>query len=437
MRTTLKMDKNLTIYCLSISGGCFVNQLGLLQEVYEARIYANGGKITGKKSYAPDICFGASGGNVAAYVGLAADWSSQGIFRVSRLLEHKYFARKWVPEQLALIPNLLIGLFKGSIYQAGYGAKELFERIFTEESIQRVEIWTGVYNSDLKQAQFFCNRSREKSLVNDVFFNEEQFRFDSLPLKFTNGNIEELARVSIASASIPIVVPNQQIDNFMYADGGVMYASPLSVFATEIERIVRNDHYTQQLGSIVYKHGDFIRILNDTNRCTYTISRNGRWLPSSFYLSPCSTNCYSSKREKKRINVEMRNLRLFYFMPYQPDRTVLDKCCNKKNDMEREMELIDQLLHVNLLRDREAGIELLKRLDNDIEYSSFPEMNTKKLGKLLKHLNSYKHYVICLYVHGRPSINLTNFTPDDVEDAIISCRKGYGVEVWAAGYMEF
>ena len=214
------MSEDFFVYCLPISGGAFVAQLGLLQEVFEARKTINGGFVSGKKTYAPDLVFAASGGNVASYIALASNWSTEGIYRYARQLDPKCFTQKWVPNELSVVPNIVIGLFKGSLYKKGYGAGCLFKRIFSEETVSDIEIWTGTYNNDLKHAQFFCNKKQTQSYINEAFFNEEQYFYDSLPLKFMNGNIELIAEVAIASASIPLVVPHQKIDNTMYADGG-------------------------------------------------------------------------------------------------------------------------------------------------------------------------------------------------------------------------
>jgi len=224
------MDSTLDVYCLPISGGGFVAQLGLLCEIYEAKKIANGNIVFGSKTYCPDLVFAASGGNVASYIALAGNWSTDGIIRCSQQIDPHSFTRKWVPNELSIIPNIVVGIFKSSLYNKGYGAGYLFKKLFTEKSISQTEIWTGTYNSDKKAAQFFCNKSQEESLVNESFFNEEQSMYDSLSLKFMNSNIELIAEVSIASASIPLIVPGQKIGNSMYADGGCSYSSPLSVF---------------------------------------------------------------------------------------------------------------------------------------------------------------------------------------------------------------
>ena len=51
---------------------------------------------------------------------------------------------------------------------------------------------------------------------------------------FSSGNIESIANSTIASASIPTVVPPQIIDGEYYVDGGVGGAPPLTIMQESI-----------------------------------------------------------------------------------------------------------------------------------------------------------------------------------------------------------
>ena len=63
-----------------------------------------------------------------------------------------------------------------------------------------------------------------------------------MPVKYLNGDLERTAIACMASASIPIVVSKQKLDGCKYADGGTMYASPTTVMASEIYRLVMGDN---------------------------------------------------------------------------------------------------------------------------------------------------------------------------------------------------
>jgi len=408
---------DLWIYTLPVSGGGFVTQLGLLCELYEARKICNNGKCKGRKSYAPDLVLAASGGNVSSYLALSGDWSTPGIYRGVYQLDPKAFTRKWVPRELSIVPNIAIGVCKGSLYRKGYGACDLFTSLFTPKSVSSTEIWTGTYNNDLKSAQFFCNKRRDNSMINEVFFNEEQFLFDSLKLQFMNENIELISKVTIASASIPLIVPNQVISGTSYADGGCMYPSPLPVFINEIVRIVLNDTSLPRTSKLYYKKNEvkeeILNVWQDER--TFTVNIDGSY-EKEIYNSPV----FIGNKNKSK------NLRLVYFMPYQADRI----CLKKQTDFEKETDVISQILHAAMLRDRNTAIDILYRLCSSVSYTFFPEMTTRKLAALLKKLSCFKHYVLCLSPHGHPHIALTHFTPNEIMEKIEQTRHGYSVSIW-------
>jgi hypothetical protein len=402
------MNNDFWVYVAPISGSCFPSQLALLSEVYEARKIANGNRLSGRKSYMPDLCLGSSGGNITLYLGLAGNWNTEGICRCAKDIDPRCFTKPWVPEALKIIPNVLIGISKGSLYDSGYGAKSIFDKFFTEESIIDVEIWTGTYNSEARCAQFFCNRSQSDSLINEVFFNEEQYLYDSLPLKFMNGDISLISKVSVASASIPMIVPTQKIQNNAYADGGVIFSSPISVFASELYRIISHDITISSSTKIYYK-----------DQKVYEESYKNWQKENIFHLSTYGVCIVQDVLIPK-------NLRMIYFMPYQTDRIFL----KKETVLEKDIETIDQLIHTNMIQDRNIAINLIYRLSTEVSTQSFSEMTTTRLGNLILHLSKYKHYLIIIYPHGNPSIDLINFTPEDVLYHIEKVKCGYGIHLF-------
>jgi len=58
-------------------------------------------------------------------------------------------------------------------------------------------------------------------------------------LVFLSGDVEKISKVSVASASIPSIVPAQLIDQYHYSDGGICGASPLTTMSDVIEATVR------------------------------------------------------------------------------------------------------------------------------------------------------------------------------------------------------
>ena len=312
-------DNDFWVFSLPISGGSLCCQLAFLCEIYEARKILNGGKLSGKKSYYPNLCLGGSGGSVSSYIGLAGGFTTDGIIRCAKNLDPRSFSKPWIPKQLSVIPNIAIAVFKGSVYNNGYGARPLFQRLFSEKSISEVEIWNSAFNEDKKSNQFFCNRYQKDSVINQCYFNEEQFLFDSLKLKYMNEDIDLIADVAIASASIPLVVPNQRINKELYADAGVALPSPLTVFANEIYRIVTNQNSNLRLVYFFPYQSDRLNLKKETvleqdidtiNQILHFSMLKDRNTSLTILnrLSKCISHKYYPEMNTKKLSEVMRKL---------------------------------------------------------------------------------------------------------------------------------
>lgn len=389
-----RKDKDKYIYVMPVAGGAIVNHMAFLAEVYDARVQVNNGKRQGYFSYAPHIVLGSSAGNVAAFMGQASDWQTENMERNVKLMNSSLFMTKWVPKSLSLIPDIPFALMKGSLYNKGCGAKEMFDTLFTSEKIQRSEMWLGTYDIESKKAQFFCNRSQATAEISDSFFNEEQPLYNAMPLIFTDGDVEMLCNVSLASATIPATVPPQEINGHFYADGGVMYASPLSVLHKEIARII-------------------------TGKERVPISR-------SFNVEKDTINNIEITYQSEHV-IEEKNLRMFYFFPYQPNGLIYDSD-NKDLGIRS---YLDSILNVAMIQDRNTAIELLNFISPEgLETETYMKMNTNELTKILKFLNKRKHYVICLFPHLNPSIPISHINGTAMLNAMNHTRHNYGCQIW-------
>ena len=236
------MSKKLKIYVAPVSGGSFPIQLAYLCELYEAtKMYKK--KLKGYEDYAPNLVFASSGGNVASYIGLAADWSPSGIEWIASNLESEIFVTSWS----RYLPSILVAPFTGSVFRPGYGTQYIFKSIFTDVSIQRSEIWTGVYDPTRDKGKFFCNKGEDNAIIK-LKEADKTIKINSL-LKptYLNGNVEEIAEATTASASIPFITQEQKIEINSYADGGTIYSSPFSSMTTQIRDLIRKDHNRLQL----------------------------------------------------------------------------------------------------------------------------------------------------------------------------------------------
>ena len=209
------------VIALPVSGGGFVVQLAILQYICQVKI-------------SPDLILASSGGNVAAYIAMAADWKWSGIERISNQLNQELFVRQWSTFGSL---SFMFGYFKGDLYKQGIGINKFLSNNITQKEITKYEIWTGTYNKKHQRGRLFCNKSQS---ILDITCIDQDLTQHMKP-KFMKGNIKTIAKVSIASASIPAIVPGQVIKGEEYIDGGLSTASPLTVMQDPILKYVNEN----------------------------------------------------------------------------------------------------------------------------------------------------------------------------------------------------
>ena len=219
------------VFALPASGGGFVSQLAIIQHLCES-------------GFIPDLVLSSSGGNVAAYVAAAANWKWPGIERVARELSQDLFVQPW--NSVSSLARI-IGYFKGDVYNKGSGVDDFLCKYFTPSTITKYEIWTGTYNKNRQQARLFCNRSKENSIVDTTCIDRDLTQ--SMEFIFADGDIELIGKASVASASIPVIVPAQKILGEDYVDGAVAGASPLTIMH---EPILKHTRETDSPLHIIY-----------------------------------------------------------------------------------------------------------------------------------------------------------------------------------------
>lgn len=399
------------IYVAPVSGGNFPVQLAFVEEISIARKQLNDHKKT-KRDCAPDLSLVSSGGNIPIVAGMGGNWEPNGIRRNIANLNSTLFAQKWVPNNIKMIPEIFVAAIKGSMFRGGTGVESYIAEIFTEQTIKRNEIWMGTYDEENCKAQFSTNMGRGETIINPNFFIHEEFMYDTLPLNFFNGNLQDIANNIIGSTSIPGIVPKKEIKGIEYSDGGTMYSSPLTVFANEIVRIIENSEFTLPSHEIVETESAYILqdVIENKDAEVYTINSAQEW------------NLASNKIEAKP-----RRMRLFYLMSYQSNIFL------KSSDggLDQVVGAIHQLILVNCLEDRAAAINIIKRISkNPVIFSEHYNMNSDKLAKLLIFLDQFTHYVISLEPLGSPSISITNFNSADVNRVMDSVKENYTVHLW-------
>lgn len=211
------------ILVLPVSGGYFVSQCAAIQRLCETY-------------YKPDVCMASSGGNVSAYIAAAAEWQYPCIKRVAEDLNNGIFSKPWFP--ISFISSIC-GFFKGQMFNHGSGVEGFFREYFNESNVKNSEIWTGAYNDDLDKISLFCNRGPEDSVFSRLDFDETLTQ--TLPPVYADGDIALISKASLASASIPTVVPPTIIDGHNYVDGAIFSASPLGIMQASLMKKVRKN----------------------------------------------------------------------------------------------------------------------------------------------------------------------------------------------------
>ena len=121
------MNEPLRVYVLPVSGGALVAQLALIKELSAAILLFD-------INHEPHLVMCSSGGNVSAYIGMAANWNPISIDRISSMVESEMLIMNWWPKHLDFLPTALIGVFAGSIYRQGYGVSKMYENLFNNKN---------------------------------------------------------------------------------------------------------------------------------------------------------------------------------------------------------------------------------------------------------------------------------------------------------------
>lgn len=354
------------IYILPISGGEFPAQLGLLSQLYYAHLSLNNG-LYSSDSYQPDICCGASGGNICSYIGLAADWNPDRIKAICKEIDPKMFIRNWWSGPLEFLPSMLLGITKQAIYRSGYGPLSLFETLFTPTTIQNSEILTLTFNETDKIPQIFSNRGLDNS-----FFKPDMFTYKTIlgynidNISYADGDINKISEITVASYTIPLITQLKQIDGKNYGDGGISYASPFTPM-----RFVIGDNYTPSDTSKLQMTYFCSFNMNDPNLDT-----------SSFYgTGSAFTNS------------------------------------------------LEQMLRTSILEDRWLGWQLLQMYGLKLDFEQGTDLDSKELGQILGRIQNKSYYLI-LYPKKAPHIDILNFNSKDILRVIDEASVDFCYFLW-------
>lgn len=373
-------NKILEVYALPVSGGGFPAQLQeIIYYTTQKKIATDTSSEEGNYlEYTPDLCLSSSGGNVSTYVGLSGNWTDGGIKRVVKTMNPDMFAQTWWPRPMGFLPTWVLGIFEGSIYKPGYGPSQLFKAFSDAQSIQDVEIWSGTFNKSKKRSSFFCNKKPGDCFISENTYNP--FTFKTTPLIYTDGDINLISKVAVASASVPILFQPVEIDGDEYIDGGVTYTSPLTPMQDELYNIMKGI----------------------TTPAAFDLVSSPYPIP----IRPVDYPSLSDKRDRDLLHIT-------YFSPYNMDNTT------EKVDSTLGVDsFLSYMTDSSAIKDRYTGINLLQRLKLDSETVNVIDSRTYGLENLHTLLETYRntHYFCEIYVLKNNWIDMTNFTSQDILD---------------------
>lgn len=231
---------------LPASGNHFVSQLVILQHLSSI-------------NYVPNLILGSSGGNIAAYIAAAAEFQSAKIERIATDLKSSMFVTSW--SDISIIAKS-IGFFNGNMFDLGTGACDFLKKYFTPDTIQHYQILTGTYNKTLQRFRLGCNTSKKNSIIDfDVDFELNQ----TMETLYAEGNIECIAKFSLASASIPGIVTSIKINGDEYIDGGQACSSPVSLIKGPIVTYLKKHNFNLHITYINPKNLSTTNVVHNNN----------------------------------------------------------------------------------------------------------------------------------------------------------------------------
>ena len=419
---TVSYDDPLVVYCSPVSGGKYVSQVACMQELFCAIKNNNNNKLRGMKDY-PDIIMGSSGGNFSNIAALAGNFTEEGILRNILRLKTEMFIKSWFTSGLNFLPSWCGSIFTGHLYDKGQGGREVIKSMFNENTLKTVECWSGVYDEQNKKPKFFCNLSRGESLINPYFFKNEENLYGAMPLEYVEGDLTKFADQAIASGSIPLVVKGIEIDGNKHSDGGCCFPSPITVFSSEISRIVLNTNKQINPNKLIESESGEIFENENIEKTENVIMYEIDEITGKF-----------NKITKSKKNKVIRPLRLFYFSSYEIEESHYEE--EKLYSFALFGQVIKQVFNSTMLNDRNAAIGILKNVcgEKEIKHSSFRTMTTEKLQYILKLLEKKMHYVIVFSPHGEPKVNIFDLKEEEVIEKIKHVRNNYSADVWYCDY---
>lgn len=373
---------NYQVFCAPVSGKYFPGQISMFLALENAK---NDSPLQGSEV---NMGLGSSGGNLAITLFNISGGNIDKIMEYSHSINSNFFARKWYPKPLTyFIPNSLGFMYGGSVYKKGIDCYSIYKDHSNENLFEQ---WCGTYNIDRSIPQFFCNKSREESDINREFYSQNSENFGNSSFIYCNNDRKLFSKVISASASIPVLTQPEIIMGEKHSDGGVMYASPISVFYKEISNIIERKSVENTKTNTYFDIED-----SDEN--------------SSFVIS------------EKNFG-EKKHLRLFYVMG----------CNSEINDISENVleNCLNSWINSSSVKDELFAFTLLQLLSPEgTDSHKFLYANISSLTSILTFFERYDHYILYIYPHEKSNLCLNNFSGQDVIHNIIRLKNNFSCKI--------
>jgi predicted acylesterase/phospholipase RssA len=177
--------------------------------------------------YKPKLSLGASGGAMVAAQAVLNNWNA-GIWADQLVGQH----------DVALLQKHYLGelqaLVEASIYQPGSGLVAYYDLLSSGNyaAFRANEIIINAYNTDLGRTELFSTARRQDSVLNSAqgpllllgVSSDVHFLGDLPDSEFGR----QLRQALAATSAVPIVFDRVPFGQYLYADGGVSFSSPLT-----------------------------------------------------------------------------------------------------------------------------------------------------------------------------------------------------------------
>lgn len=192
-------------------------QLSMMRDIYES-------------GYKHDVYFATSGGAVSTFALVAGMFTPTGIDRVVQTLDERYIFKNW--SYFPLIPPWLAGYTKGSVFNLSPYLLDNLSTFITPSMARNVEMWIGTASISTGNGMIFCSKSDGETIITPKINDNHHTKYE---VQYLDGDINNLIKAVISSATIPMLIPASEINGKYYVDGGLRAASPLSFLASSID----------------------------------------------------------------------------------------------------------------------------------------------------------------------------------------------------------